>query len=100
VQAGIVPISERHLDYAEKIQATLQNAGLRVEVDHRNEKMGAKIRDFTLQKLPYILVVGDKEAETGGISLRVRGQGDQGAMPLEEFVTRARSLVDSKSTSL
>ena len=100
VQAGIVPISERHLAYAEKIQSTLQNAGLRVEVDHRNEKMGAKIRDFTLQKLPYILVVGDKEAETGGISLRVRGQGDQGAMPLEEFVTRARSLVESKSTSL
>jgi threonyl-tRNA synthetase len=100
VQAGIVPISERHLAYAEKIQATLQNVGLRVEVDHRNEKMGAKIRDFTLQKLPYILVVGDKEAETGGISLRVRGQGDQGAIPLEDFVTRARSLVESKSTSL
>jgi threonyl-tRNA synthetase len=100
VQAGIVPISERHLAYAEKIQTTLQSAGLRVEVDHRNEKMGAKIRDFTLQKLPYILVVGDKEAETGGVSLRVRGQGDQGGMPLEDFVTRARSLVESKSTSL
>ncbi len=100
VQAGIVPISERHLVYAQKIQETLQTAGLRVEVDHRNEKMGAKIRDFTMQKLPYILVVGDKEAETGGISLRVRGQGDQGAMPLEDFVTRARSLVESKSTSL
>ena len=100
VQAGIVPISERHLAYAEKIQTTLQNAGLRVEVDHRNEKMGAKIRDFTLQKLPYILVVGDKEAETGGVSLRVRGQGDQGGMTLEDFVTRARSLVESKSTSL
>ncbi len=100
VQAGIVPISERHLEYAKKIQATLQNAGLRVEVDHRNEKMGAKIRDFTLQKLPYILVAGDKEAETGAISLRVRGQGDQGAMPLEDFITRARSLVESKSTTL
>ena len=100
VQAGIVPISERHLAYAEKIQATLQNAGLRVEVDHRNEKMGAKIRDFTLQKLPYILVVGDKEAETGAISLRVRGQGDQGGMPLDDFVSRARALVESKSTSL
>ena len=100
VQAGIVPISERHLEYAKKIQATLQNAGLRVEVDHRNEKMGAKIRDFTLQKLPYILVVGDKEAETGEISLRVRGQGDQGGMPLEAFITRARSLVESKSTTL
>ena len=100
VQAGIVPISERHLAYAEKIQTTLQNAGLRVEVDHRNEKMGAKIRDFTLQKLPYILVVGDKEAETGAISLRVRGQGDQGGMPLDDFVSRARALVESKSTSL
>jgi threonyl-tRNA synthetase len=100
VQAGIVPISERHLAYAEKIQTALQNAGLRVEVDHRNEKMGAKIRDFTLQKLPYILVLGDKESEAGAISLRVRGQGDQGSMPLEDFVTRARSLVESKSTSL
>src|SRR6201996_3821907 len=100
VQAGIVPISERHLAYAQKIQTTLQNAGLRVEVDHRNEKMGAKIRDFTLQKLPYILVVGDKEAETGAISLRVRGQGDQGGMPLDDFVSRARALVESKSTSL
>ena len=100
VQVGIVPISERHLDYAKKVQTTLQNAGLRVEVDHRNEKMGAKIRDFTLQKLPYILVVGDKESETGAVSLRVRGQGDQGGMPLEDFVTRARGLVDTKSTNL
>jgi threonyl-tRNA synthetase len=100
VQAGIVPISERHLAYAEKIQATLQNVGLRVEVDYRNEKMGAKIRDFTLQKLPYILVVGDKEAEAGAISLRVRGQGDQGGMPLEDFVSRARGLVENKSTGL
>jgi threonyl-tRNA synthetase len=100
VQAGVVPISERHLAYAQKIQTTLQNAGLRVEVDHRNEKMGAKIRDFTLQKLPYVLIVGDKEAETGAISLRVRGQGDQGSMPLEDFVSRSLSLVGSKSTSL
>ena len=100
VQVGIVPISERHLPYAEKIQSALQNAALRVEVDHRNEKMGAKIRDFTLQKLPYILVVGDKEAETGAVSLRVRSQGDQGGMPLEDFVARARSLVESKSMSL
>jgi threonyl-tRNA synthetase len=100
VQVGIVPISERHLAYAEKLQTTLQNAGFRVEVDHRNEKMGAKIRDFTLQKIPYILVVGDKEAETGAVSLRVRGEGDKGSMPLEEFVSRAKSLVDSRSVSL
>jgi threonyl-tRNA synthetase len=100
VQVGIVPISERHLPYAEKIQTTLQNAGLRVEVDQRNEKMGAKIRDFTLQKLPYILVVGDKEAETGAVSLRVRGEGDKGSMPLEEFISRAKSFVESKAMSL
>jgi threonyl-tRNA synthetase len=100
VQVGIVPISERHLPYAEKIQTTLQNAGLRVEVDQRNEKMGAKIRDFTLQKLPYILVVGDKEAETGAVSLRIRGEGDKGSMPLEEFISRAKSFVESKSMSL
>jgi threonyl-tRNA synthetase len=100
VQAGIVPISERHLAYAEKIQTTLQNAGLRVEVDQRSEKMGAKIRDFTLQKVPYMLIVGDKEAESGAISLRVRGQGDQGSMLLEDFVARAQSLIESKSTDL
>ena len=58
------------------------------------------IRDFTLQKLPYILVVGDKEFETGAISLTVRGEGDKGSMPLEDFVSRAQALVDSKSTSL
>ena len=100
VQVGIVPISERHLPYAEKVQATLQKAGLRVEVDQRNEKMGAKIRDFTLQKLPYILVVGDKEGETGAVSLRVRTEGDKGSMPLDEFVSRAKSIVESKSMSL
>jgi threonyl-tRNA synthetase len=100
VQAGIVPISERHLAYAEKVQSRLQEIGLRVEIDRRNEKMGAKIRDFTLQKLPYILIVGDKETETGAISLRVRSLGDQGSMPLEDFITRARSIVESKSISL
>jgi threonyl-tRNA synthetase len=100
VQAGIVPISERHHDYAEKIQSTLQEAGFRVEVDHRNEKMNAKIRDFTLQKLPYILVVGDKEAETESISLRVRSQGDKGSMALEEFIKHAKALTEQKSTEL
>jgi threonyl-tRNA synthetase len=100
VQAGIVPISERHHAYAEKIRSTLQDAGMRVEIDQRNEKMQAKIRDFTLQKVPYVLVVGDKEAETGAVSLRVRGQGDQGSMPLNDFTTRAKALADSRSTEL
>jgi threonyl-tRNA synthetase len=100
VQAGIVPISERHHAYAEKIQQTLQNAGMRVEIDMRNEKMNAKIRDFTLQKLPYILVAGDKEAESGSVSLRVRSQGDQGSMSLEDFLKRARNHIDTRSMEL
>src|ERR1700735_4600693 len=100
VQAAILPITDRQAGYAHEVAEKLKAVGVRVSVDDRNEKMGAKIRDFTMQKLPYILVVGDKEAETGGVSLRVRGQGDQGGMPLEDFVTRARSLVESKSTSL
>ena len=100
VQAGIIPISERHQAYADKLQKELQTAGFRVEVDHRNEKMGAKIRDYTLQKVPYLLVVGDKEAEAGAVSVRVRGQGDQGSMPLDAFVAKARGLVESKSMNL
>ena len=100
VQAGIVPISERHMEYSKTIQSTLQSAGLRAEIDQRNETMNSKIRDFTLQKLPYILVVGDKEVEAGAVSLRVRGKGDQGSMPLEDFVTRAKQLAASRSTGL
>ena len=100
VQVGIVAISERHIDYAHQIQATLQKAGMRAEVDHRNEKMQSKIRDFTLQKLPYILIVGDKEAETGAVSLRVRSQGDQGSMPFDTFKARATALIESRATTL
>ena len=66
----------------------------------KNGSQDPKIRDFTLQKLPYSLVVGDKESETEAVRLRVRSQGDQGGMPLEDFVTRAGGLVESKSTSL
>src|SRR6202012_2197937 len=100
VQIGLVPISEKPSAYAAKLEAELKAVGLRVETDSRNEKMNAKIRDFALQKVPYILVAGDKEAESGSVSLRVRSQGDQGNMALEEFVSRASSIVESKSMSL
>ena len=100
VQAGIVPIAERHLPYARQIESRLLAAGLRVEVDARNEKMNAKIRDFTLQKLPFILVAGDKESEAGAVSVRVRGKGDQGAQPIEAFLDRARGLIQSKGIEL
>jgi threonyl-tRNA synthetase len=100
VQIGLVPISERHHAYAEKIQSQLQKAGFRVELDARNEKMNGKIRDFTMQKVPYVLVMGDKEAEANAVSVRTRGKGDQGSVGFEEFVTRIQGLVESKSTEL
>jgi threonyl-tRNA synthetase len=100
VQAALVPISERHLAYAQKVQQRLQIAGLRVEVDARNEKMNAKIRDFTLQKIPYVLVMGDKEESSDAVSVRTRGKGDQGSMPLDQFVTQAQNIVTSKAMDL
>ena len=100
VQVGLVPISERHLVYAKKVQQRLQNAGLRVELDARNEKMNAKIRDFTLQKVPYVLVMGDKEESGEAVSVRTRGKGDQGSMPLEQFVTQSGDLISRKSMDL
>ncbi len=100
VQIGIVPISERHRGYAEKVQQQLQNAGLRVEIDARNEKMNAKIRDFTLQKVPYVLVMGDKEEAGNAVSVRTRGKGDEGSMPLDQFIARAQNLIAGKSMEL
>jgi threonyl-tRNA synthetase len=100
VQIGLVPISERHLPYAEKLVQELKQAGLRVETDARNEKMNAKIRDLANQKIPYILVFGDKEEAAGSVSVRTRGKGDQGSIPLADFIARSKALVESKSTDL
>jgi threonyl-tRNA synthetase len=100
VQIGLVPISERHVAYAEKVEAELKAAGFRVEADARNEKMNAKIRDLANQKIPYILVFGDKEEAAGSVSVRTRGKGDQGAMALGEFIAKAKGLAESKSVEL
>jgi threonyl-tRNA synthetase len=100
VQIGLVPISERHSEYAAKVEAELKAAGFRVETDLRNEKMNAKIRDFANQKVPYILVFGDKEQEANAVSVRTRGKGDQGSMPLSEFIAKAKGLAETKSTEL
>ncbi len=100
VQIGLVPISERHHVYAQKVEAELKAAGLRVETDVRNEKMNGKIRDFANQKTPYILVFGDKEQEASAVSVRTRGKGDQGSMPLAEFIAKCKALVESQSTEL
>jgi threonyl-tRNA synthetase len=100
VQVGLVPISERHHDYARKVEKELKEAGLRVEVDDRNEKMNGKIRDFANQKTPYTLVFGDKEEAAGNVSVRTRGKGDQGSIPLAEFIAKAKALVASQSMDL
>jgi threonyl-tRNA synthetase len=100
VQVGLVPISERHLEYAKKVQGRLEAAGFRVELDSRNEKMNAKIRDLTMQKVPYVLVMGDKEEAAEAVSVRTRGKGDQGSTPLGEFLARAEELAKSRSIDL
>jgi threonyl-tRNA synthetase len=100
VQVGIVPISEKHLEYAEEVKKKLEAAGLRVELDARNEKMNAKIREFTLQKVPFVLIMGDKEAATDSVAVRTRGKGDEGGVPLADFIARTHTLLASKSAEL
>jgi threonyl-tRNA synthetase len=100
VQVGLVPISEKHLEYANAVKAKLEAAGLRVELDARNEKMNAKIREFTLQKVPFVLVMGDKEAASEAVSVRTRGKGDEGSVALVDFIQRAKGLVEQKSPGL
>jgi threonyl-tRNA synthetase len=100
VQIGLVPISERHHEYARQIKAELEAAGFRVELDDRNEKMNGKIRDFANQKTPYVLVMGDKEAEAHAVSVRTRGKGDQGSISVGDFIAKAKQLVGSESMEL
>ena len=95
-QARILPISERHHDTARAVYEKLCGAGLRVELDERSEKIGYKIREAQLQKIPYMLVVGDKEAESGTVSVRMRGEGDIGAMAVDDFLARALLEVAEK----
>jgi len=96
VQASVLPVSAKFEDYARTVAATLRNAGFRVHLDDRNEKLQAKIRDAQLEKIPYMLVVGGKEAEAGSVSVRHRAKGDLGARPLAEFVASLRQEVENR----
>jgi threonyl-tRNA synthetase len=96
VQATVLPISDRHLDYARSVRERLKAAGLRAEVDERQEKIGYKIREAQLQKVPYMLVVGDREGETGAVAVRGRADGDLGAWPIGAFIEWALAEVRSK----
>ena len=86
LQVKILPISDKFMDYANNILQTLKNAGIRAEIDDRNEKIGKKIRDTELAKVPYMLVIGEKEMNEGKASVRRQGKGDLGAKPVEDFV--------------
>jgi threonyl-tRNA synthetase len=91
VQAVVLNISEHQADYAAAVQADLRAAGLRVESDLRNEKINYKIREHSLQKVPYLLVVGEKEKAAGAVAVRARGNVDLGSLSLEAFTERLAS---------
>jgi threonyl-tRNA synthetase len=96
VQVIVLPIADRHLDYARGVLQRLQAAGLRTELDERQEKIGYKIREAQLQKIPYMLVTGDREAAEGTVAVRSRSEGDQGSRPVEAFINTAMQEVQSK----
>ena len=97
VQATVIPIADRHQPYADEVAATLREAGFRVEVDARSERMNAKIRHATLQKIPYMLVAGDREAEAGTVAVRVRTGEDLGAIPIADFLGRIEEERETKA---
>ena len=97
VQVKILPVTDRALDYAKDLSDALDGQGFRVEVDDRNEKIGKKIREATLEKVPYMIVVGDRDMENKTISVRTRAGEDLGAMSLEDFTAKLKEVVDSKA---
>ena len=97
VQVKVMPITDRTSDYAKDVAAKLSAAGVRVETDLRNEKIGYKIREAQMQKTPYMLVIGDREAESGAVAVRTRGGEDLGAMPIDAFIERITGEIKSRS---
>lgn len=100
VQAIVLPIADRHAAYAEKVADTLRQAGLRVDVDARSERVNLKVREAQLQKIPYMLVVGDKEVESNAVAVRLRNGENLGTKTLDEFSALARQVVDTRALEL
>ena len=100
VQATIIPIADRHVEYAESVAAQLEAGGMRVDVDNRNERMQHKIREAQIQKVPYMLIVGNREADAGAVSVRLRSEEDLGSQSVEDFIAMAQQVIDSKSLEL
>jgi threonyl-tRNA synthetase len=99
IQAIVLPITDRQTQYARDIRKQLDAAGIRATVDDRNEKVNLKIREAQLQKIPYMLVVGDREQANGLVAVRNRKHGDQGAKPIADFLAEIKALIDSKAVS-
>ena len=97
VQVKVLPISDKYMDYAEKVNAALQEAGIRVELDRRGEKIGYKIREAQSLKIPYMLIVGQKEEEDGTVAVRSRSEGDLGAQPLADFLAKVQEEIRTKA---
>jgi threonyl-tRNA synthetase len=96
IQAVVIPIADRHLAYAQQVKEQLRGAGIRIDVDNRGERMNAKIRDAQNQKIPYMLVIGDREVEQGTISVRLRSGENLGGVPIEDFMRRAESEIKER----
>ncbi len=94
-----MPISDNQLDYARKVKEDLEKQGIRVELDERQEKIGYKIREAQLQKIPYMLILGEKEKEANAVGVRARKEGDIGQMSIEEFVSKIKEEIDIKKNA-
>ena len=96
-QVKILPIADRHQPYAREMMQKLLDAGVRCELDDRSEKVGFKIRSAQMEKIPYMILVGDKDIEANTISVRSRKNGDEGATTIDEFVSRIKEEIDTKA---
>jgi len=96
IQVSVIPISEKHADYAKEIIKKLKDNNLRVELRDENETLGKKIREAEMQKIPYLLILGDKEISASAVSVRARGKGDDGQMPLEKFIEKIKKEIQEK----
>ena len=97
VQAVVIPIADRHVEYAQELKVRLEASNVRVDVDDGNDRMNAKIRNAQLQKVPYMLVIGDREIEAGAAAVRLRSGDDLGAVPVDEIVSRITDEVEAKA---
>ena len=96
VQVAVIPIADRHREFCGKVLQRLKSVGIRAELDNRDERMNAKIRDAELKKIPYVLVVGDREIENGAVAVRGKKEGNLGSMGIEEFIRFLQNKLEAK----